>query len=222
MANKKDKYISYFKNVGFLIDFNDMDLYHGRTQANDDKWEIITDFNNSHSVNQDNIMNIPCLCVASHDIAESYARGTSLNGRSGKMMVYKIVAEEGSFVVNENLDIEKFSENEKFKFNNAVQSFFNGTLSKYLEGKTTKEDQLKALKTHESMVKNPTKTVSDYVFNLDDEKIDSEYLELLLKRRNIIGIKKKDRTIESKNKDIVYVFDLSKVKVQEPEIEVEQ
>ena len=132
MASKRDKCINFLKKVGFLIRYNDLELYHGRC-GNGEDWSIKNDFDNSSNVSRDNIMGIPCLCVASYSIAESYANGASLGGRSGKPCVYKIISKnDESLVVDEKFSVNKLSEGEVIKFYQAVRTLIGGKLKGFL------------------------------------------------------------------------------------------
>ena len=132
--SKKEKHINFLKKIGFLLNYNDLDLYHGRSQTADEEWHIRTDVDNSSSVEKDNIMGIPCLCVASYDVAENYARGTSLGGRNGVMSVYKIVStDEDSLIAIEKFNVNKLSPNDTIKFFQAIQALTQGSLNGFFK-----------------------------------------------------------------------------------------
>ena len=132
--SKKQKHISFLRKVGFLMRFNDLELYHGRSGAPEEDWCVKTDIDNSHSENSNNIMSVPCLCVASFSIAESYARGTSLNGMTGKMKIHEIVAtDDDALVINEKFDVNKLKDGEAIKFFQAIEGMTSGVLKKFFE-----------------------------------------------------------------------------------------
>ena len=115
--SKKEKHLNFLKKVGFLIDYDKLKLYHGRGQTSNDEWHVRKDIDNSFNANPNNIMGVPCLCVASYGIAESYAKGATMNGRSGTMEIHEIVSsDDKSLIVNEKFSINKLSENEAIKF----------------------------------------------------------------------------------------------------------
>ena len=133
-SEKRKNAIEYLKKIGFIFNYSDFDLYHGRVKKKDelDDWKVEPNIDNSHSKNRDNIMAIPCLCVASHDIAEAYASGTSLNGQNGEMQIHEIVSlDDESLMIDEGVNINKLTQNQLVKFYSAIRCFSKGVLGKY-------------------------------------------------------------------------------------------
>lgn len=129
---KKEKHINFLKKIGFLIAYNSLELYHGRRQETNEDWFVRSDIDNSFDKNRNNIMGIPCLCVASYAVAESYAKGSSFDDPS-KMKIYEIVStDENALIINEKFNINKLSENDVLKFYQAIQSLTSGALKSYL------------------------------------------------------------------------------------------
>lgn len=133
-SEKRKNAIEYLKRIGFLIVYNDLELYHGRVKSKGElkKWKVQVDVDNSSKAIRDNIMGIPCLCVANHDIAEAYAKGTSLNGMAGEGEIHEIIAlDNESLIVNEKFKLGKLSQKELDKFYNAIKSLSKGSVKKY-------------------------------------------------------------------------------------------
>ena len=130
---KRIKAVEYLKKTGFLINYNNLELYHGRAKMpNEKNWFVKSDVDNSHNTTRDNIMGVPCLCVASFDIAESYAKGASLGGRSGNMEIHEIVSlDNDALIVNEKFKLGKLSQNELIKFYAAIRSLSKGSVKNY-------------------------------------------------------------------------------------------
>jgi len=143
-SEKRNNAIEYLKKIGFLINYNDLELYHGRVKCQgEEDWFVKSNIDNSHKTTRDNIMGVPCLCVASYDIAEAYARGTSLEGRSGKSEIHEIVAlDNASLIVDEGFKLGKLSENELRKFYNAIYALSKGVLKKYVANIDNSDDIL--------------------------------------------------------------------------------
>ncbi len=126
---KRQKRLNFLKKVGFLIRYNDLELYHGRSSFAEEDWCVRTDVDNSHSANANNIMSVPCLCVASYCVAESYARGTSLDGRAGTMKIHEIVSiDDESLIINQKFNPNKLTEAESIKFFQAIKGVTSGVL----------------------------------------------------------------------------------------------
>ena len=130
---KKQKAIDYLKKIGFLVNYNDLELYHGRVKMpGENDWFVKNNVDNSNNKTRDNIMGVPCLCVANYDIAESYAKGSSLNGQSGKMEIHEIVSlDYNSLIVNEKFKLGRLSQNDLTKFYSAIRSLSKGSVKNY-------------------------------------------------------------------------------------------
>ena len=269
---KKEKYLNYLVKIGFLIKYNNLELYHGRCEKEGESWQVRSDIDNSFNVTRDNIMGIPCLCVASYDVAQSYASGTSLGGRTGKMKVYKVVClDDVSFVINESFDIDKFSGKDRLKFIQEMQAFAQGALRSYcnklengssilqeITASLNKEDCIYqkdedriiddlnvkgyldkevikkvcgAINSNSVFIKDPIQSSSRYVFGKQDERtvgvnknnkftLNQDLVSLIMKKNNIIGLKKKNRAGFDQN--IVYVFNMAKVQAFEANIDKEK
>ena len=271
LNEKKKKHINYLKKIGFLISYNDLDLYHGRAkQANEtEDWKIKVDYDNSCNVVRDNIMGIPCLCVASYNVAEAYADGTTLGGRTAKKEVHKIVSlDDEAFIVNQTFGLPKVSNNELERFFAAIQFLAGDSLNKYVMVADNSENAVNVLieiinsyknrfllstddedkilnsllnkgieisqeevskivgayNTNGLFTRMPVETVSDFVFEQGDKRnklkgsgeeysLNQDLVKLIMKRNNIIGIKKKNRLEVTEN--IVYIFDLENVQSEE-------
>lgn len=132
--SKKEKHLNFLKKVGFLTKYNDLELYHGRVKSKNETkaWKVRLDIDNSSKTTRDNIMGIPCLCVANYSVAEAYAKGSSLDGRSGESEIHEIVSlDDDSLIVNEKFKIGRLSQSELEKFHNAIKSLSRGSIEKY-------------------------------------------------------------------------------------------
>lgn len=265
--DKRLKHINFLKKVGFLIRYNDLELYHGRC-GNGKAWSINVDFDNSADVNRDNIMGIPCLCVASYPIAESYAKGASLSGMTGEVCVYKIVSDDDALIADESFNVGKLSEGDAIKFFQAIRALSKGRLRSFLTqeqfilSEVEKEYGLEGLIDEEcesvicekirrkcgnvdngvvrkvvgainaslSFERMPVTTISDFVFVQKDRRcffpaggrkysFNQNLIRYILDKNNIISLKK--RTFLKENNNVVYIFGLNKVKIDEMQREEE-
>ena len=124
MSDNIDKYVTINKliKMGMLIPFDEnIELYHGRAREQGEaEWFVNPGFDNAgNNTNNGNIMGIPCLCVASKNIAEKYAHCRTAGGLFGEGSVHRIIPiQRGFYIFNENFNSQNLDEKQKFKFKN--------------------------------------------------------------------------------------------------------
>jgi len=180
---EENKHIKFLKKIGFLIRYNDLELYHGRSQVSSEPWFVRNDIDNSCNVTRDNIMGIPCLCVANYDIAESYAKGTTLGGLSGKMKIHEIVSlHEDSLIVNEKFNVNKLSEKEALKFFQAIQHLTKGAIKNYLEFAKVPFEIFEQIRAHngiELISESEEKSICDTLISNDNSITKSDIIKVI-------------------------------------------
>lgn len=124
MFQNRRECVEFLKDIGFLIDFNELELYHGRNRGEDEvgEWRVDLQFNNGgNATGNRNVNNRSTLYLGDMSVASEFADARALmNG--GKAEVHRIVSDDKNAVfINLHFQSKKLSNDNLTKFYKALK-----------------------------------------------------------------------------------------------------